>query len=95
MLVKDICRQGGISFATSYQWKCKYGGLDDFKLCRLKELKALNDKLKRMYADWINKRIYRVDNAMKLHLKRAAERVLHHLKRAYTSQLRLVSGLYE
>ena len=49
--VKDICRQAGISTATYYQWKSKYGGLDASELRRVKELEAENAKLKRMYAE--------------------------------------------
>ena len=49
--VKDICREHGISDATYYKWKSKYGGLDASELKRIKELEAENSKLKRMYAD--------------------------------------------
>jgi putative transposase len=49
--VKDICRQAGISTATYYQWKSKYGGLEASELHRVKELEAENSKLKRMYAE--------------------------------------------
>ena len=49
--VKDICRQAGISTATYYQWKSKYGGLEASDLRRVKELEAENAKLKRMYAE--------------------------------------------
>ena len=49
--VKDICRQAGISTATYYQWKSKYGGLEASELRRVKELEAENAKLKRMYAE--------------------------------------------
>lgn len=51
MPVKDICRQTGISTATYYQWKSKYGGLEASELRRVKELEAENAKLKRMYAE--------------------------------------------
>jgi putative transposase len=49
--VKDLCRQAGISTATYYQWKSKYGGLEASELRRVKELEAENAKLKRMYAE--------------------------------------------
>lgn len=49
--IKDICRQAGISVATYYQWKSKYGGLEASELRRVKELEAENAKLKRMYAE--------------------------------------------
>jgi|SRR5690606_4032309 len=51
MPVKDLCRQAGISVATYYQWKSKYGGLEASELKRVKELEAENARLKRMYAD--------------------------------------------
>ncbi len=51
MLVKDLCRQAGISQATYYQWKSKYGGMDASDLKRVKELEAENARLKRLYAD--------------------------------------------
>lgn len=51
MQVKDICRQHGISDATYYKWKSKYGGMDASDLKRVKELEAENTRLKRMYAD--------------------------------------------
>jgi len=49
--VQDVCRQHGISNATYYKWKSKYGGLDASDLKRLRELEAENSQLKRMYAD--------------------------------------------
>lgn len=51
MLVKDLCRQAGISQPTYYQWKSKYGGMDASELKRVKELEAENARLKRLYAD--------------------------------------------
>ena len=49
--VKDLCRQAGISPATYYLWKSKYGGMEASDLKRVKELEAENSKLKRMYAE--------------------------------------------
>jgi putative transposase len=49
--VKEICRKYGISDATYYKWKSKYGGLDVSDVRRMRELEAENSKLKRMYAD--------------------------------------------
>ena len=51
MLVKDICRKHGISDATYYSWKSKYGGMEASDLKRMKELEREHSKLKRMYAD--------------------------------------------
>ena len=49
--VGDLCRGAGISDATFYNWKAKYGGLSASELKRLKELEAENARLKRMYAE--------------------------------------------
>ena len=49
--MKDICRELGISNATFYQWRSKYGGLEASDLRRLKELETENRRLKQMYAD--------------------------------------------
>ena len=48
---KAICRENGISRATFYNWRKKYGGMDASQLKRLKELEEENRKLKQMYAD--------------------------------------------
>jgi putative transposase len=49
--VSDICRENGISDATFYNWKARYGGMDPSQLKRLKELEEENSRLKKMYAD--------------------------------------------
>jgi putative transposase len=49
--VAQVLRQHGISQATYYSWKAKYGGASLAELKRLRELEAENSKLKRMYAD--------------------------------------------
>jgi len=51
MLVKDICRKHGISDATYYNWKSKYGGMEASDLKRMKELECELSQMKRMYAD--------------------------------------------
>jgi putative transposase len=51
LAVNGVCRKHGISSATYYKWRSKYGGLDASELRRIKELEAENAKLKRMYAD--------------------------------------------
>jgi putative transposase len=50
-LVKDACRENGISDATYYNWKAKYGGMEVSDIRRLKELEEENQRLKRMFAD--------------------------------------------
>jgi putative transposase len=49
--VKDICREIGISEATFYNWKAKYGGMEASDVKRMKELEAENAQLKSMYAE--------------------------------------------
>lgn len=49
--VKDICREHGLSEATFYNWKSKYGGMEASDVRRLKELEDENNRLKKMYAD--------------------------------------------
>lgn len=51
MKTADICREYGISQATFYNWKSKYGGLEASDVKRLRELEAENARLKRMYAE--------------------------------------------
>lgn len=47
----EVCRDHGISQATLYNWKKRYGGMEAADLKRLKALEEENAKLKRMYAD--------------------------------------------
>lgn len=47
----DICRAYGISSATFYNWKAKYGGMESSDVKRLRELEAENRRLKTMYAE--------------------------------------------
>ena len=54
----DVCRRHGISSATFYKWKAKYGGLDVSDARRLRMLEAENTKLKKLLAEAI------LDNTM-------------------------------
>ena len=47
----DLCRQNGISEATFYKWKSKYGGMELSDLRRLKALEEENRRLKQIVAD--------------------------------------------
>ena len=49
--VEEVCRKMGISDATFYNWRKKYGGLGPSELRRLKQLEEENSKLKRLVAD--------------------------------------------
>ena len=49
--VPDVCRQHGISNATYYKWRSKYGGMEVSDVRRLKSLEAENARLKRLLAE--------------------------------------------
>jgi putative transposase len=49
--VPDLCRKHGMSNASFYKWRAKYGGMDVSMMKRLKELEAENARLKKMYAE--------------------------------------------
>ena len=49
--VGDLCREIGISSATFYKWRSKYGGMDTAMISRMKELELENARLKKMYAE--------------------------------------------
>ena len=49
--VEEVCRKLGISDATFYNWKKKYGGLGPSELRRLRQLEEENTKLKKLVAD--------------------------------------------
>ena len=49
--VKDICRELGVSEATFYNWKAKYGGMEAGDVARMRELEKENTELKKMFAE--------------------------------------------
>ncbi len=49
--VAELCREHGMSSASFYKWRAKYGGMDASLMARMKELEAENNRLKKMYAD--------------------------------------------
>lgn len=49
--VPELCREHGISSATFYKWRAKYGGMDASLMARMKELEEENRRLKKMYAE--------------------------------------------
>jgi len=49
--VPELCRIHGISSATFYKWRSKFGGMDASMISRLKELEDENRRLKKMYAE--------------------------------------------
>ena len=49
--VEEVCRKAGISAATYYNWRKKYGGLMPSEMKRLKQLEEENQRLKKLVAD--------------------------------------------
>lgn len=49
--VPDLCREHGMSNATFYKWRAKFGGMDASLMKEIKELRAENARLKKMYAE--------------------------------------------
>jgi len=49
--VPELCREHGMSSASFYKWRSKYGGMDASMITRLKELEDENRRLKKMYAE--------------------------------------------
>ena len=49
--IPELCREHGMSTASFYKWRAKYGGMDASMMTRLKELEAENSRLKKMYAE--------------------------------------------
>ncbi len=65
--VRELCKEYGVSAATFYNWKSKYGGMEASQLKRLKEMEVELSRYKQMYAelahqnyalkDWIEKKL--------------------------------------
>jgi putative transposase len=51
MAVADLCREHGISNATFYQWRSKYGGMDAAMIGEMKSVQEENRRLKKMFAE--------------------------------------------
>ncbi len=49
--VPELCREHGMSSATFYKWRARYGGMDASLMARMKELEEENRRLKKMYAE--------------------------------------------
>jgi len=49
--IEELCRKHGISTATFYKWKAKYGGMELSELKKLKSLEAEHSRLKQLYAE--------------------------------------------
>ena len=49
--VPELCRDVGISTATFYKWRAKFGGMDTSMMARLKELEEENRRLKKIYIE--------------------------------------------
>ncbi len=51
MPVNELCRSGGISDATYYKWRAKYGGMEASDASKLRDLESENAKIKRLLAE--------------------------------------------
>jgi putative transposase len=51
LAVPNLCRELGISSATFYKWRAKFGGMDTSMISRMKELEDENRRLKKMYLE--------------------------------------------
>lgn len=49
--VEQVCREHGMSRATFYKWRSKYGGMDVSMMQKMRDLEAENRRLKKMYAE--------------------------------------------
>ncbi len=49
--IPDLCREHGMSSASFYKWRAKYGGMDASLMSRMKALDEENKRLKKMYAE--------------------------------------------
>jgi putative transposase len=49
--VADLCREHGISSATFYQWRAKFGGMDASMITEMKTIQDENRRLKKMFAE--------------------------------------------
>jgi putative transposase len=49
--VPDLCREHGVSTATFYKWRAKFGGMDVALMAKMKELEDENRRLKKKYVD--------------------------------------------
>ena len=49
--IPELCREHGVSTASFYKWRAKFGGMDASLMARMKELEEENKRLKKMYAE--------------------------------------------
>lgn len=92
--VEEVCRKLGISEATFYNWRKKYGGLGVSELRRLKQLEAENRRLKQMVADLSLDKHMLQDVIKKKALKPAHKRELvEYLRESYRVGVRRAVGM--
>ena len=51
MAVPELCREHGISSATFYKWRSKFGGMDASRMAEMKTMQEENRRLKKMFAE--------------------------------------------
>lgn len=49
--VSELCREHGMSNASFYKWRAKFGGMDASLICEMKDMADQNRRLKKMYAE--------------------------------------------
>ncbi|HBW2290169.1 TPA: IS3 family transposase [Klebsiella pneumoniae] len=92
--VEEVCRKMGISEATFYNWKKKFGGMGVTKLRRLRQLEEENQRLKRLVADLSLDKVMLQEVIKKKVLRPAQKRqAVHFLREAYRISVRRGCGL--
>jgi putative transposase len=91
----DLCRQHGISTATFYGWRSKYGGLEISEAKRLKQLEEENAKLKRIVADQALDITILKDLAEKMVSPEAKRAAVAQMKQFFTVSERRACGLID
>ncbi|MGH4978235.1 transposase, partial [Klebsiella pneumoniae] len=81
--VEEVCRKMGISEATFYNWKKKFGGMGVTKLRRLRQLEEENQRLKRLVADLSLDKVMLRKLSKKVLRPAQKRQAVHFLREAY------------
>ncbi|WJT19272.1 transposase [Klebsiella pneumoniae subsp. pneumoniae] len=91
--VEEVCRKMGISEATFYNWKKKFGGMSVTKLRRLRQLEEENQRLKRLVADLSLDKVMLRKLSKKVLRPAQKRQAVHFLREAYRISVRRGCGL--
>ena len=91
--VEEVCRKMGISEATFYNWKKKFGGMGVTKLRRLRQLEEENQRLKRLVADLSLDKVMLRKLSKKVLRPAQKRQAVHFLREAYRISVRRGCGL--